>query len=243
MSTPQKNKQAEEGQPSPDQQTEFMEMAIHELRTPLTVMNLKTEMLLSGFEGKLSKNQEEALRDIDYYNKRMATILSNILSVLRIDGNAYEFDSETVSLETLLREVITEHEPLAQKKNLSLDASKIGHGLVVTGDPKFLKIILENTLSNSIRYTDEGGNVTVHTKKEEGAMQIFIKDTGRGIPDTEKNKVFLKMYRGSNVSRDSEGTGLGLYITKKLTELSGGTISFSSKEGEGTIFTLSFPTT
>jgi two-component system phosphate regulon sensor histidine kinase PhoR len=115
---------------------------------------------------------------------------------------------------------------------------------VIQADPKLIHIILQNLLSNSIKYTPEKGTITVSLSVKQSNMVIEVQDTGYGIPKGDQSKIYSKLFRADNVkAKETEGTGLGLYIVKSIIDNSGGTIDFSSAENKGTHFTIILPLT
>ena len=109
-------------------------------------------------------------------------------------------------------------------------------------DSKLMTIVFQNLLSNAVKYTPEGGEITLTVKKDEGTMQITVSDTGMGIPKSQQEKIFSKLFRADNVrAKDTEGTGLGLYIVKAILDEAGGSVKLESEENKGTTFYVTMP--
>jgi signal transduction histidine kinase len=143
---------------------------------------------------------------------------------------------------SLAEEVIDEYKLQIKERKIKFNSSFAHNVPLIKADPKILRMVIQNLLSNSIKYTPEGGRLTMSIVKNEKDIVFKIKDTGYGIPENQKNKIFTKLFRADNViGKDTEGTGLGLYIAKSIVEQSGGTIRFESKENEGTTFFVTLP--
>jgi signal transduction histidine kinase len=113
---------------------------------------------------------------------------------------------------------------------------------IVNADPKLLRIVLQNLLSNAVKYTQEKGKIDLEIKKQDKDILIKIQDNGLGIPKRQQGKIFSKLFRADNVlGKDTDGTGLGLYIVKEVIEQSGGKIWFNSEENKGTSFFVTIP--
>lgn len=221
--------------------TEFVSLASHQLRTPLAAIGWYTEMLLAGDAGEISLEQEKYLKEVYKGNKRMVDLVNALLNVSRLDLGTFSVKPEPLSMQELTETVVSEMKAAFSKKAINLSEEydvlpqiEMDKGLTI--------IILQNLISNAFKYTPEGGSVTVGLYKKEDSLHISVSDTGYGIPENQQEKVFSKFFRADNVKEhDVEGTGLGLYIVKSIIEKAGGTISFTSKENEGTTFSVVFP--
>ena len=222
--------------------TEFVSLASHQLRTPLTAIRWYVEMLLSEDAGALTPEQKEYVEEIASGNNRMIDLVNALLNVSRIELGTFAIEVKKVSLQDILSGLEKEFQPQVKEKNiaLSIDTGKAPE--VYLGDQKLLTIIFQNLLSNAIKYTPENGEVRCLVVEGAESLQIEVSDTGYGIPSEQQDRVFSKLFRADNVKKmDTTGTGLGLYIVKAIVEQSQGIVSFVSKEGEGTTFTVSLP--
>lgn len=222
--------------------SDFISIASHQLRTPLAVSSLHTEMLLAGHAGELTDEQKEYLDEINFYNRKMADLLNIFLSVSKIELDTLNVNLQDVDLERMVDETVRELDVPLKKKNITLikDYARAIHH--IRTDEGLLRISVYNLISNAIKYTPERGTITVSLRKEGGDILIKVSDTGCGIIEGEKSRVFTKLYRGTNVKKEgSDGTGLGLYIAKSFIERCGGQIWFDSKEDVGTTFFVSLP--
>ncbi|MBP6866098.1 MAG: PAS domain S-box protein [Candidatus Pacebacteria bacterium] len=225
------------------EKTEFVSLASHQLRTPLSSVNWYTEMLLTGDAGKLSKMQKEYVKEIYAGNQRMIDLVNDLLNVSRLELGTFSVNPEKVDIVSAAFLAIDEQKQEIKKKKIKMETDfPDERPLEIDADPKLLHMIFQNLLSNSVKYTHEKGNIKIAVLKEDDFILIKVTDNGIGIPKSQQEKIFTKLFRADNVKgEDVEGTGLGLYIIKSIIEESGGTISFESKEGEGTTFTVALP--
>jgi PAS domain S-box-containing protein len=230
--------------------TEFVSLASHQLRTPLSTINWYTEMILDGDVGPVSEDQKKYLDEIYSANKRMVDLVNSLLNVSKMDLGTFIIEPEPVSLKDVVKNVLGElQEKIINKKVIiNEDIEELPK---INLDPKLIHIIFQNILSNAVKYTHESGLVEISIKtildkinglNSDKAILIKVKDDGMGIPESEKNKVFSKLFRADNAKeQESEGTGLGLYLAKSIVENSGGKIWFESKENVGTTFFILIP--
>jgi len=222
--------------------TEFISLASHQLRTPLTSIRWFTEMLLSTDVGKINKQQREFLESSYQSTIRMNDLVNALLNISRIESARLAVTPEPTDPVLLSKEILNNLKPLAAEKKHQITFTKPKGLPLVKTDPKLLKEILSNLLSNSIKYTPEKGkiNLTISVK---GPNVLFqVKDNGLGIPKVQQNRVFNKFFRGENIVKiDTKGTGLGLYIVKKLVETLQGKVWFESEENKGTTFSFTIP--
>lgn len=222
--------------------TEFVSLASHQLRTPLSAINWYAEMLIAGDAGKLTPEQKEYVQEIYSGNQRMVDLVNALLDVSRIELGTFSVEPTDVDLKKILEIIVGELKNKIDTKKLKF-TSRVDKSLKsYSGDPKLLNIIFQNLISNAVKYTPDGGEVKVQIKKGVTNLHIIIADSGIGIPESQKNKIFTKLFRADNVREsDTEGTGLGLYIVKSIIEQSGGNVTFVSKQNKGTIFTVKLP--
>ena len=222
--------------------TEFVSLASHQLRTPLTAINWYAEMLLEGDAGELNETQLEYVREMYKGNQRMVDLVNALLNVSRIELGTFMVEPKPTNLSVLAEDILKELQPSIEAKNLKLARDVEQNFPEVMVDPKLIGIVIQNLLSNAVKYTPEGGSVTWRLKQHEGNMRLEVADTGMGIPEAQKDKIFTKLFRADNVRQvDADGTGLGLYIVRSIATSSGGRVWFESKEGEGTTFFFEIP--
>lgn len=225
--------------------TEFVSLAAHQLRTPLSAIKWTLGMFLEGDLGALTQEQKEFINKTYQSNERMISLISDLLDVTRIEEGRYVYKSTLANLVDLVSSVIRETKDEVKKKNLKLSFKKPLRELPgVMVDAEKIKIAIENLVSNAIKYTPSGGKIVVSLSylKKNKEVELSVKDSGVGIPEDQRDRVFSKFFRGANVVRmDTEGSGLGLFISKNIIESHGGRIWFESKENEGSIFYFVLP--
>jgi len=222
--------------------SEFISVASHQLRTPISAIKWETELILTKFKKGLSQKQLKNIETIDSLSSRMIRLVSDLLDVARIDQKRLVLKNELFDVTEVVNAVITELSPLARAKSINI---KLNYGKklpMITGDAEKIKMVIENLLSNSIKYISQRGKIEVKIIKKGGRIILSVKDNGVGIPRSQQNRIFERFFRSDNaVKYQTDGTGLGLYIAKNIIEQSGGRIWFQSVEGLGSIFSFSLP--
>ena len=223
--------------------TEFVSLAAHQLRTPLSVIKWTLRMILDGDLGEITKEQRDFLGDTYESNERMITLINHLLNVTRIEEGRYIYNLVLADIEELIESVVKSHkEEIASKKIQVVFKKPSGELPKTILDIEKIKIAIDNIFDNALRYTSVGGQIIISFKISKNNIEFSVKDTGVGIPQKEQKRVFAKFFRGTNVIRmETEGTGLGLFITKNIIEAHGGKIWFESKEKVGTTFYFTIP--
>lgn len=222
--------------------TEFVSLASHQLRTPLTAINWYTEMLIDGDAGKLTKTQKEYLQEIYHGNQRMVTLVNMLLNVSRLELGTFTVEPKPTTLSELADDVLNELKPQIISKKLKIVRKYQPSVPVMNIDPKLTRIVFQNLLSNSVKYTPAKGSITVSLNLTAQTVRIAVQDTGYGIPANVQDKIYTKLFRADNArTKDTDGTGLGLYIVKSIVEQSGGRTWFESVENRGTTFYVDLP--
>ena len=221
--------------------SEFMATVTHELRTPLTSIVAFCELLLDETAGPLTAEQRENLLDINVGAQQLMILISDILDMAKYEAGNLRLNLEKVDLNDVLHVVWRTMAPIASQHNISLEIKKIELPLVL-GDPERLRQMIVNLISNSLKYTKEGGRISIWATKEEKCAAIHVKDTGTGIAPEFLPYIFEKFRQGDgSLKRQRSGTGLGLALVKTLAELQGSKVSVKSELGKGTQFTLEIP--
>lgn len=223
--------------------TEFVSLASHQLRTPLSTINWYTEMLLAGDVGKLNPDQERYLQEVYKGNQRMVSLVNALLSVSRMDLGTFIYEPEPTDVASLVQSVIDEQQFHIDSKKISLSTDFQNPLPLIQADEKLLSMVVQNLLSNAIKYTPAKGSVSLSLKIQPASntLLLVVADSGYGIPANQQAKIFTKLFRADNVrERDTEGTGLGLYIAKSIIDGSGGRLWFESRENVGTTFFVEF---
>lgn len=220
--------------------TEFVSLASHQLRSPLATTKWLTEMLISGDIGELSQKQKEYLDKLHIANEDMVDLVDLLLNVSRVEIGMLSVDIKFTNVEELSESILNELFFLINKKKIQIHREYNGFLQNIQSDPKLLRIVIQNLVSNALKYTPIGGTVTITFEETTSERRIKVSDTGLGIPKNQQDHIFTKLFRADNVLRlnDSQGTGLGLYLVKSIVSSIGGSISFVSEENIGSTFTI-----
>jgi len=221
---------------------EFVSLASHQLRTPLSIVNWYAEMLAEGDVGPLKPKQEEYIQEIHRTNHRMIDLVNALLNVSRIDMGTLPFETKELDLVKLAEDILAIFSRQIKQKRLLVEKKYPGKVLRLTADPNLLMIIMQNLISNAVKYDREGGRILIELERSDGRVLIKVADNGIGIPEEQQSKIFTKLFRADNARRvDPDGSGLGLYLTKAAVEKSGGRIWFESIFDKGTNFFVDLP--
>lgn len=217
----------------------FTNMIAHELRAPLTAMRGYASMIRerNGVDDATKRNALE----IESASTRLVTIVSDLLDVARIQSGKLNIETGSVHVSGLIRSVIEALHPSAVEKNITLSVDDPYGNLVIAGDEKRFHQALTNVVSNAIKYTREG-TIVVTLERMSDRIELRVKDTGMGISSENQKKLFAPFFRVSEKETASiTGTGLGMWITKQLVELMGGSIGIESIKGVGTHVVITMP--
>ena len=221
--------------------TDFVSISAHQLRTPLTSLRWSLESL--RFSGKLSSEQLKILDRAKESLERMLILVNELLDIVRIEEGKELYKISRVKFEEILKKVIKEYEEKIKEKNLKFELKlPLKRIPRIKADPEKIALVIENLLDNAIRYTPAGGSITISLNLNENELQFSIEDTGIGIPEKEKKNIFTKFFRASNaIKTETEGSGIGLFVSKNIIEAHGGKIWFQSQEGKGSKFYFTIP--
>jgi len=223
--------------------SEFVSLAAHQLRTPLSAIKWITRMLLDEELGKLNNDQKEFLTDSYDSNERMIRLVNDLLNVTKIEEGRYLYKLTLGDIVEIAKLVIDSYRGPVTRRKLKLVFIKPKKEILGTMmDTEKVRMVVENLIDNSMKYNKPGGRIIVSIKEIDGNIQVSVKDTGIGITKKEQNRVFDKFFRGADVVKmDTEGTGLGLFITKNIVEAHNGKIWFESEYKNGSTFYFSIP--
>ena len=236
--------------------SEFVSSVSHELRTPLTTIKALTRLLMR--DGIDDVKRREYLETISVECDRQIDLVLNLLDLSRIEGGVLRVTHERVDVEELIASVVKSEARAAEKRGHDFRVEPKRVVAPVCADPKALRRVLSNIIENAIKYTPDGGRITVSAHEMEGNVAISVTDNGRGIPPEDMPILFDKFHRGRpaphsavmrNATTDAEfledadvsGVGLGLYLARNVMEQMGGHISVKSEVGRGSTFTLHLP--
>lgn len=224
------------------QRSGFISIASHQLRTPLSATRWYLDVLQAGDVGPVTKEQGDLLSDLQTSNVRMIKLVNDLLDVNRIESGRVQPKPAMTDVKPILESIIKEHLALAQNKKQKLDTDFASGLPELFVDPEGVRQAVANLVANAINYTPIGGQIKVTYGQVGEEAVIEVKDTGIGVPESQKHRLFTQFFRADNaVATETIGSGLGLYITKLMVEASGGRIWFESKSGEGSRFFVAFP--
>jgi two-component system phosphate regulon sensor histidine kinase PhoR len=223
--------------------TEFVSISAHQLRTPLSAIKWTLRMLLDGDLGKITAEQREFIEKTYESNERMITLINDLLNVTRIEEGRYLFKTAPYDIVELMGSALNAYRDEAKKRKIKLEFNPPkGEFPKVKMDDEKIKLAFQNLIDNAIKYTPEKGKVTTGLNYDKKEVVVFVKDNGVGVPKDQQGRLFTKFFRGTNVmKRETDGSGLGLFIVKNIIEAHDGKIWFETKEGEGTTFYFSLP--
>ena len=223
--------------------SEFVSVAAHQLRTPLTGIKWTLNALLNEEVGTLDEKQKKFISDGLVSTYRLIELINDLLDTARLEEGKFGFSFKVQALTPILEQTVKNYEVIAKEKGieftlklpeaelpfLKLDTEKIG-------------IVFDNLIDNAIKYTIPGGKVAVKVSIDKKYVVIEVEDTGIGIPKAQFHRMFTKFFRAVNAQlAETSGTGLGLYVSYNIVKRHKGTLSFESREGEGSTFILSLP--
>jgi signal transduction histidine kinase len=224
--------------------SEFVSVASHQLRTPLTGIKWFTDLMLRGKAGEVTADQKDFLTQISDSNERMIKLVEDLLNVSRIEAGSTKFviTKKTTDIVPILDSLATDLVGLEQKHKVKIIRdTDFPKTLNLNVDAEKIRQVFANLLSNAVKYSHEGGEVHIKVDSSDSKFTTFsISDTGLGIPTKDQGRMFEKFFRAENVqTKETDGTGLGLYVVKAIVEGHSGTLRFESKENVGTTFYIS----
>ncbi|MBU0597368.1 HAMP domain-containing histidine kinase [Patescibacteria group bacterium] len=221
----------------------FISIISHQLRTPLSIIKGYLESLLTGDLGKTSPGQKEYLTEAYDINIDSIKMVNDYLNVVRLDSENMAVDLKPVDFVQLVENTIRRLTPLAKASNCELIFEKPAKMIPpVKLDIIKIKQVIENALTNAIKYIGGKGSATVHVIDKGETIEFSCRDTGVGIPEDQQDEVFTKFFRAKNViNKNTKGSGLGLFLSKIIIDAHKGKIWIESEEGKGTTVRFEIP--
>lgn len=220
---------------------EFISMASHQLRTPLTAIKGYLSMLLEGDAGEIKKGQNEFIQEAYYGATRMVSLINDLLNVSRMETGRFFMEVTEFDVVKSVSEEVKQLEKAARDKGLKLIFQKHSDKITLCADEMKVRQVMMNFIDNAIYYTPRG-KVMVSLYDEGKNVRFEVRDSGIGVPRAQQHKLFTKFYRAANArSTRPDGTGLGLFLAKKVIEQHKGEVIFHSSEGKGSTFGFRLP--
>ncbi len=217
---------------------EFLALVSHELRTPLTSIIGYLDLVIEDNEGSPSYAYLQA---VERNVRRLSRLVDDLLFIAQVEAGRLSISPALFELEPLLREAADSARPSAERKNVAV-ALEVEPGTTVSGDPSRMAQVVDNLVSNAVKFTPEGGRVSITATDRAGRVRIEVRDTGIGIPQSELPLLFNRFFRASTAQeRELPGTGLGLAISQSIAEAHGTHIDVTSELGAGTTFGFELP--
>jgi PAS domain S-box-containing protein len=221
-------------------QADFVNFASHQLRTPLTGIKWMLELAMGEDDG--SADMRGFVKDSLDASERLIVLVNDLLSVSRLEGGKMMGTPARCDMAQLMRDVLADVQTVVRKSGHELSATGLDVEHAVMGDAQMLRQVLQNLVSNSIKYTPHGGRIDVAITNDGAEVRCAVTDTGIGVPEEARARLFEKFFRAENVSKvETEGTGLGLYIVRLIVERAHGRIWFEPAESGGSRFLIALP--
>ncbi len=223
-------------------QSQFVSVVSHELRTPLTSIKGGLSIIDSGALGEVPDKIKGVVEIATKNSMRLGALINDLLDVQKFESGKMDIKLERMDLASLVTESIQANETFDKSMNVSFETSGIEEPAFVNGDANRLMQVMANILSNAVKFSKQNGVIKVTLEKLNSTVRVSIRDYGQGIPEDAKGKVFGQFSQiDSSKERKIGGTGLGMYITKKIMDSHKGNIDYISKLGEGTTFFIDIP--
>ena len=220
--------------------SEFLANMSHELRTPLNAIIGFSELLLEKMAGDLTAKQDEYLRDILSSGKHQLALINDVLDLSKVEAGRFELEHSLFSVTSMVIDAVTFVRARATQRQIGLSQELDPRVGEIDADQRKLRQVLVNLLANAVKFTPDGGHVSVRATRRNGEVSIAVSDTGAGIGPAEMELIFTEFGQTAS-ARGHEGTGLGLALAKRIIELHGGRIWADSALGRGSTFTFALP--
>jgi signal transduction histidine kinase len=222
---------------------DFVASVSHELRTPLTSIRGYLELLREGDAGELTDEQHEFVSIVERNSDRLLRLVGDLLFVAQVEAGKITLERESMHVEELVRQAVDAAQPAATEKDIEIAVDLDGLGELYA-DPARLAQVIDNLISNALKFTEPGGHVCVRTSRQADMGVIEVSDDGMGMSAEDQDRLFERFFRTASATDQAiQGTGLGLAIVKAIVEAHQGIINVESVEGEGTVFRIELPLT
>jgi two-component system, OmpR family, phosphate regulon sensor histidine kinase PhoR len=222
--------------------SEFIAMVAHELRAPIATVEQQLTVILGGMAGDLNEKQDQLMTRARERTRGVLTLIKDLLDLSKIEAGKMVQYKEPLNLADVIVRVVEMMKPDAQAKHIEIDFLPPADVPVIQADRNSMEGIFTNLISNAVKYTLDGGRVTIRLDDSDGFVRVSVADTGIGIKSDDLPRIFDKFFRvKSSETRQIVGTGLGLSIVKSIVDAHMGTISVESTEGKGTTFAILLP--
>lgn len=219
---------------------EFISGMSHEFRTPLNAIIGFSELLENNIHKNQCPEQQKYIKNILISAQHLLKLINDILDLSKIDAGKLSLFTEKFNQKTIITQISSTLSEMAEKKQIQINLNLIDY--VISADMKRFKQIMYNLINNSIKFTPEGGKINIYSYIENNCLTIEVEDTGIGISSKDQEKIFQRFSQiDSSMTRNQEGTGLGLALTKKLTQMHNWTIDFESESNKGSRFWFNIP--
>ena len=221
---------------------EFLSMASHQLRTPLTSVKGYLSMVLEGDAGKITKTQKQLLSEAYISSERMVHLIHDFLNVSRLQTGKFMLEQRPINLTKLIADEVHSLDHAAAARGITLKLTTDKDIPLLNIDESKIQQVAVNFIDNSLFYSHEATTIAISLHKTDNMVELRVKDSGIGVPKNEQAHLFTKFYRASNARKQRpDGTGVGLFLAKKVIDAHGGEVLFESKEGQGSEFGFRLP--
>jgi PAS domain S-box-containing protein len=223
------------------QREEFMATLAHDLKNPLIAVRRLLEMLIAGRMGTMTEEQTNLMVQIMETNSGLLSLIKNLLDIYREEQHALGHSREQTDVRKLVDECVTQFEPIAQMRSVQIHKQVPNEPVPMIADSDGIRRILQNLLDNAVKFSAVDGEVKVKLVHSPHDVIIEIEDDGKGVPPSEQQRLFQRFSQGSEGRKYTDGSGLGLYLCRRLVEAHGGRIDYVGRLNEGAKFRVCLP--
>ncbi len=218
------------------QREDFVATLTHDLKTPILAANRAIKLLMEGDFGAVGESQSRILETIHQSNEALYKLVQTLLDVYRLDSGAKQLCLVEHDLSETITHLVDELQPLALARRVDLSARLPEFARTVLCDVEEIRRVVQNLLDNSLKFTPPGGSISVTLTQSGDVTRVSVQDSGKGISEEDKPKLFQRFWQAAGSGRYYASTGLGLYLCRKIVELHGGVIWCESTLGQGSTF-------